>query len=177
MGALAGPYAAAAILLGVGGALKFRRPTPTATALGSVGLPRSIALVRALGAGEVVIALGAVTVGHVVFALLVGLSYLAFAAFVLLALTRGGAISSCGCFGEPDTPATPVHVVLDVAAAAVALAVAAGGGSHWRAVLGDQPLAGVPFVVLTATSAYLGYVLLTVLPTVSRRAAVAGDRD
>ena len=174
MGTLAGPYAAVAILLGIGGALKFRRPAPTATALGSAGLPRSIVLVRAFGAGEVLVALGALTVGHAAFALLVALAYLAFAAFVVLALARGGALSSCGCFGEPDTPATPIHVVLDLAAAAVALAVAVGGGSDWRAVLGDQPLAGLPFVVLTVTSAYLGYVVLTVLPTVSRRAAVGG---
>ena len=170
MGALAGPYAAAAVLLAVGGALKLRRPGPTANALGAVRLPASVTFVRLFGATEVVVAVGALTRGHPVFALLVGLSYLAFAGFVLLALTRGGAVSSCGCFGEPDTPATPVHVVLDVAAAAVALAVAAGGGSDWRAFLGDQPLGGAPFIALTATCTYLGYVALTVLPRTARRA-------
>ena len=42
--------------------------------------------------------------------------------------------------------------------------MAAGGGSDWRGFLGDQPLGGAPFIVLTATCAYLGYVALTVLP-------------
>jgi hypothetical protein len=167
---MAGPYAAAAILLAVGGVLKLRRPDPTAKALGAVGLPGSVPLVRAFGASEVVVAGGALTTGHPVFALLVGASYLVFAAFVLLALARGGAISSCGCFGEPDTPATPLHVLLDVAAAGVALAVAAGGGSDWRGFLRDQPLGGAPFVLLTVTCAYLGYLALTVLPRTARRA-------
>ena len=170
MGGMAGPYAAAAVLLAVGGALKWRRPGPTANALGAVGLPGSVAFVRIFGTIEVVVAVGALTSGHPVFALLVGVSYAAFAAFVLLALARGGAISSCGCFGEPDTPATPVHVVLDVAAAAVAFAVAAGGGSDWPGFLGDQPMGGAPFIVLTATCAYLGYLALTVLPRTARSA-------
>jgi hypothetical protein len=171
MGALAGPYAAAAILLAAGGGLKFRRPLHTANALRAVHLPHSPVLVRALGVAEVAIATGALTLGHPLFALLVGASYLAFAGFVLLALARGGAVATCGCFGEADTPATPVHVALDVAAAGVAFAVAAGGGSDWLALLGDQPLGGLPFAILTVTCAYLGYAALTVLPQVSRRAA------
>jgi hypothetical protein len=129
-----------------------------------------VPFVRLFGATEAIVAVGALTTGYPVFALLVGLSYLAFAAFVLLALTRGGAVSSCGCFGEPDTPATVGHVVLDVAAAVVALAVAAGGGSDWRGFLADQPLGGAPFIILTATCTYLGYLALTVLPRTARRA-------
>jgi hypothetical protein len=171
MGVLAGPFAVAAILLAAGGIAKFHRPDPTAVALGAVGLPRSVALVRAFGAVEGVVGAGALTLGHAVFALFVGVSYLAFALFVLVALARNGPVSSCGCFGEPDTPATAVHVALDAAAAAVAFAVAAGGGSDWVSLLRDQPLAGVPFVLLSAVGAYLGYVVLTVLPTVSSRTA------
>jgi len=170
MGGMAGPYAAAAILLAVGGAMKLRRPDPTANALSAVGLPASVPIVRLFGATEVVVAVGALTIGHPLFALLVGVAYLVFAAFVVLAVARGGAISSCGCFGEPDTPATAVHAVLDVAAAAVAFAVAAGGGSDWRGFLGDQPLGGAPFIVLTATCAYLAYLAMTALPRTAPRA-------
>jgi hypothetical protein len=170
MGVLAGPFAAAAILLAVAGVLKFHRPEYTANALRAAGFPHSRSFVRAFGAGEAVIAVGALTIGHPLFALMVGASYLAFAGFVLVALTRDGAVSSCGCFGEPDTPATSVHVVLDIAAAIVAFAVAMGGGSDWLGVLREQPLGAVPFVVLTITCAYLGYVVLTVLPQTSRRA-------
>jgi hypothetical protein len=177
MGALAGPYAAAVILLGVGGGLKLRRPLPTAVALANAGLPRSLALVRVLGVGELVTATGALTLGQPWFALLVGLAYLAFGGFVVLALARGATLGSCGCFGEPDAPATPVHVVLDLAAAAVAFAVAAGGRSDWPALLREQPLAGVPFVLLTATTAYLAYVALSVLPTTSGRMSPVGGRN
>jgi hypothetical protein len=170
MGVLAGPYAAVVILLAVGGVQKIRLPRHTANALAAVGLPHSVPFVRTFGAAEIAVAGGALTVWHPAFAFLVGLSYLAFAGFVLVALARGGSIATCGCFGEPDTPATPLHLVLDLAAAVVALAVAAGGGSDWWGVLREQPLAGAPFIVLTITCAYLGYVALSVLPRTSRRA-------
>jgi hypothetical protein len=170
MGVLAGPYAAVVILLAVGGVQKIRLPRHTANALAAVGLPHSAPFVRGFGAAEVAVAGGALTVGHPAFAFLVGVSYLAFAAFVLVALARGGAVATCGCFGEADTPATPLHVALDLAAAVVALAVTSGGGSDWWGVLRDQPLGGAPFLVLTITCAYLGYAALTVLPRTSRRA-------
>ena len=71
-------------------------------------------LVRAGGAAEVVIGVGALAVGGPVFAALVALSYLAFAGFVVVALRSGSPISSCGCFGKVDTPPSLVHVVIDL---------------------------------------------------------------
>ncbi len=168
MAALAGPFLVAAALLGAGGASKVVRPTTTARALGTMGLPSSTALVR-LGAGaELAVAAGALAVGGRLFAGLLAASYLAFTAFVLAALRRGVPLSSCGCFGVADTPPTPVHVGMNVAAAAVAGAVALGwahgGGLSDITTMEGSLLLRVVFVVLTAASAWLAYVALTELP-------------
>jgi len=72
-------------------------------------------------------------------------------------LRRGSPVSSCGCFGKADSPPTVSHVVLNLAAA----------GSHpgTLALLRHQPLAGIPLVGLSATVAYLAYLVMTALPT------------
>ena len=92
------------------------------------------------------------------------MSYLLFAAFVLVALGRGLPIGSCGCFGKVDTPPTPLHVVVDLGAVVAALGVALGDGTGLRTVLADQPLAGVPFLVLVLVGTYAAYNALTVVP-------------
>ena len=117
---------------------------------------------RVGGAVEVVIGIGALVVGGPVFAALVALSYLAFAGFVVLALRSGSPISSCGCFGKVDTPPSAVHVVIDLVAVGVATTVAiAGDVVALPDVLADQPLLGVPFVVLAVTGIYLVFLSFT----------------
>src|SRR5437868_3829483 len=85
----------------------------------------SRAAVRLLALAETGIAVAAVAGGGRLAWSLVGLSYLGFAGFVVVAMARGGPVSSCGCFGTPDTPATLGHVVVTVAASAVAWAAVA----------------------------------------------------
>jgi hypothetical protein len=165
--ALAGPFIVIAALAGLAGALKVARPATTARALGEMGLPSSPALVR-IGAGaEVAVAAGALAWAGRPFALALAASYLGFAGFVLAALRRGVPLSSCGCFGVQDTPPTYGHVVADLAAAGVALAVALGPHGAALGDLGrlDGPLVlrGV-FVVLAATCTWFAYVALTLLP-------------
>ena len=131
---LAGPFAIAAVLLAVGGALKAVRPHDTAQALAAVGLRFPRVRSRA-GRGS---RRRCGRSGHRrrraprrrTGALLrwSRLSYLAFAGFVVVALRSGAPISSCGCFGKVDTPPSVVHVVLDLAFAAVAAAAAVVGG-------------------------------------------------
>src|SRR6266550_3440753 len=116
-----GPYAAAALLLAAGGLMKLARPHSTARALRSAGLPNSIVAVR-IGAGvELVLAATAIVAGGTLPAAGIALSYLAFAAFIVLAYRRGGPVSSCGCFGEVDSPPTVLHVLLNIGAASAAL--------------------------------------------------------
>ena len=126
-------------------------------------LPGRVA-VRIGGAIEVVIGAAALIVGGPVLCALVALSYLAFAGFVVVALRTGAPISSCGCFGKVDTPPSVVHVVLDLAFAGVAAAAAFTGDVALPDVLGDQPLAGVPFLMLLAIGCSLVFLAFSSLP-------------
>lgn len=162
--ALAGPFAIAASLLALGGASKAARPSDTAHALELFGLPGSRLLVRAGGAAELVIGVGALVYGLRPFAVLVAVSYAAFAAFVALALRRGAPISSCGCFGKADTPPSVVHIAVNVAAALVAVGFAIDPVGGITDVMADQPLVGVPFLLLVAVGVYLTFLTLTLLP-------------
>jgi hypothetical protein len=165
MSILAGPFAIAAALLVVGGALKAVDPADSAHALAVLGLPRARLLVRAGGVVEVAVGVGALLVGGPVFAVLMAVSYTAFAGFVLVALHAGRPISSCGCFGKIDTPPSMVHVVIDLAAAVVGLVVAvAGDPVALGKVLAAQPLAGVPFVLLVVVGMYAVFLAFTALP-------------
>ena len=121
-------------------------------------------VVRIGGAVEAVIGVAALFVGGPVLCALVAVSYLAFAIFVAVALRTGAPISSCGCFGKVDTPPSLVHVVLDVAFAGVATAAAITGDVALPDVLGDQPLAGVPFLLLLAIGCSLVFLAFTSLP-------------
>jgi hypothetical protein len=166
---LAGPFAIAAVLLALGGALKALRPRDTAEALGAVGMrfPRVVparVAVRFGGAVEAVIGAAALFAGGPVLCALVAVSYLAFAAFVVLALRTGAPISSCGCFGKVDTPPSTVHVVIDVAFAGVAAAAAVTGNVALPDVLADQPLVGVPFLLLLTIGCSLVFLAFTALP-------------
>jgi hypothetical protein len=162
--ALGGPITVAALLLVIGGASKLRRPANTVHALRAMGLPAMAPLVRVLALCEVVIGLSAVLIGDRITASLLAASYLGFACFVGLAMVRGGALSSCGCFGSPDTPPTSIHVLITLAAAAVSLGAVAHpvGGLVGR--LFDQPLGGIPFIVVTGASVWFAYAALAVLP-------------
>lgn len=167
---LAGPFIAAAALLVAAGATKVVRPGTAVLALRSVRLPGSGPLVRIFGALEVVIGTAAIAVGGTVTAVLVGASYAAFAAFVGFARARGGVISSCGCFGKPDTPPTHLHMVMNLLAAALATAVAVDPGTGIGPVVADQPLYGVPFLALTLVCVWFAYLALSALPTLRPQA-------
>ncbi len=164
MGVLAGPYLAAAALLAVSGLLKLRQPAASARALERRGLRPLVALAPFLAAAEVVVGLGALTVDRRAFPALAAAFYLAFSAFVGLALTADGPGADCGCFGAVETPPTTLHLVLNLAAAGVCGAVAFGSGGSVGRALHDQPLLGVPLLLLAGTCAALAYAALTVLP-------------
>lgn len=164
MGAWAGPFLVAALLLTVAGALKAYDPATTAGALRRAGLRVPSGAVRVGGALEVVIGIAAVITGGPIAAGLVALSYLLFTAFVVVALTRHLPIGSCGCFGKIDTPPSAIHVVLNLGAVVTATAVALGPGGGIGDVLADQELLGLPFLLFVATATYLAFVALTTLP-------------
>jgi hypothetical protein len=97
-------------------------------------------------------------------AALVALSYASFAAFVGYAKARRLAISSCGCFGKPDTPPTTAHLVVNAAAASIAAIAALSPGRSPLGQLAHSPGAGVPFAALVFVIAALGYLALAEWP-------------
>jgi uncharacterized membrane protein YphA (DoxX/SURF4 family) len=162
--ALAGPVLIVAALLALAGSMKVMRPAPTVGALRAVGLPSSLLLVRVLGLGEVAVGVGAAaTFARPLLALLAA-AYLAFAAFVTLALSAKTPLQSCGCFGQLDTPPSGVHIALNLAAAGTALVAALTGTRDLGDTVADQPWSAVPFVLLVAVCVYLCVLIATVLP-------------
>lgn len=174
MDTLVGPFFAAVALLGAAGVAKLVRPGAARAALASVRLPATDRAVRTLGAAELAVAAAALGLGGAPAAVAVTAWYGAFAAFVGLALARGGTLRSCGCFGTPDTPPSPLHLVVNIAFAATAALTAAGSAPSLPAALSGQPLWGLPLLAATAACAWLAYLALSVLPTVGTLAAERG---
>lgn len=163
--ALGGPAVASAILLAFGGALKVLRPANTAHALRGLRLPAAPFGVRLLALAELAVGVGALAGGGRRAWLLVAGAYLGFACFVVLAMWRGGAVSSCGCFGAPDTPPTLVHVLVTISASAVACATAFGHPpGPLPDALADMPLRGLPFLLVTGCCVWFAYAAVAVLP-------------
>ncbi len=125
----AGAWIGAGLLL-LAGVAKLRRPDASGRALVLAGLPGGRGAVRALGLGEVAVALAGLGFGGPAWALQAVL-YTGFTAFVARERTRPS--SNCGCFGEEDVPLTGLHVVVDAA-----LALGAGAA----ALLGAPGLLG-----------------------------------
>ncbi len=164
---LIGVYLVACALLVVAGTAKAFRPGETAralTALVPVGEAVVGRLVRVAAVGEAILGVVAIGHPHALPAAGVALSYAVFAVFVAYAHARGGAIASCGCFGTPDTPATGIHIVVNLVLCLSAISVATAGtdGSIFS-ILAHQPWHGLPLVVASAAGAWLTFLTITVL--------------
>lgn len=159
-----GVHLAGCVVLVAAGMAKLARPDELAIALGrrlrAAPVPTTV-VVRALAGAEVVLGvLGAAHPGDVPAAL-VALSYAAFTGYVWSLRRAGAALSSCGCFGEPDTPATRAHVAVTALFAVCGALVARTGRTGLSSVLRAQPAAGVPLVLAALTVALLAVVGLT----------------
>jgi hypothetical protein len=109
----AGILAGAALLLVVGGATKVVDPSGLVGALAALGWPSSATLVRVGAVAETCLGAATLVVGGRPLALLVAVSYMGFALFVMAALQAGTPLATCGCIGGVDTPPSPEHVVVD----------------------------------------------------------------
>ena len=139
------PYLAAITLLGAAGVAKAIRPAETANALAGAGLSVGPGWVRAGAVGEASLAVAAFVLPGPVTGGLVALAYALFAAFIVVALQRGWALTSCGCFGRPDSPPTVAHAVLNAGAAACAV--------WWAARASERSRLGLPGSYWAWTSA------------------------
>jgi methylamine utilization protein MauE len=170
--ALLAPFLAAAAVIVLAGAAKTVRPANTARALRQLGWPGSPLLVRCLGVVEVLLGATAAVNGNRIAAALLALSYLGFSAFVAAALRHGGAVSSCGCFGQPDTPPTISHLLVVVAGSMVSAAVALRPGAGLTAVSGGR---GVAVVLLAGIGTWLAVLSMTLLPRLRAVLNAGGD--
>lgn len=173
--ALTGPVLAAAALLALAAPGKLRRPASTANALGQLGLPRSTAAVRLLGVGELAVAAAVWVRPSAAVLALLAVAYLGFAGFVAVALRRGTALSSCGCFGRADTPPTLVHLAVVLAAGLAAATAAVTGSASIGEVVTAGQAYGVPLLLAVGLTTFLAWAALAVLPRVV--AAARGDVD
>ncbi|MGH9114810.1 MAG: MauE/DoxX family redox-associated membrane protein [Acidimicrobiales bacterium] len=154
-------YLAAAVLLGVAGCAKAARPDGTARALHAAGIKASRSLVRTGAAAEVALCVAAFVAPGPVTGGLVAASYAGFALFVATALRRGWALSSCGCFGRPDSPPTVAHAGVDVAACAAAVWWACVPPASIGGAFAHQPWHGGPLAFVIAVLAGLALVVWT----------------
>ncbi len=129
--ALAVPQLVAALVLCVAGAAKLRAPDAAARAVRAD--PRLVRMFAAgeLGLGVVVLVLG----GPLPAA---GMAVL-YAGFAILTLHLARAGEACGCFGAPQSPASPLQSVLSGALATVCLLAAIGGAQSLDWILGRAP--------------------------------------
>ncbi len=179
-GYLGAPYLAACLLLVLAGAPKMRDPIPLMRAIRTVGPYVTRRQAQTIAGAEIVVGVfGAMLPGRVT-AGLVALAYAAFTGFVVLALARGGVLSSCGCFGKADTPPSRTHVVvtsgLALAAAVVALRPAGAWGPYAAGARDGAPTSDLAVVIGGAGLAFLIWQILSVLPSVTPAAIRSVNR-
>lgn len=159
--ALTAPLLVAATVLCAAGALKLRSPQAAVRAFAALGLPAHAGLVRVLAACELVLGAWCALHPSRPVAAAVACLYAAFAgAAAILARRR----SSCGCFGEDESPASLWQSVLSAlfALAAICAIVAGAHGLDW--VLGRPALDAAVALVGIAGGAYATVLAYTQLP-------------
>lgn len=153
-------------LLVAGGAPKTVAPYDTWRALRRAGVPLPVSAVRVLGGGEAGLGVAAMVGGNRELLSAAAGSYAAFTAFVLRARAGGTPLSSCGCFGRADTPASATHAAV-TATLGVALAAAAASPPRSPARLGlltlvrTSPGQALSTVTLAGALGTLGYLAMT----------------
>jgi hypothetical protein len=157
----AAPFLAAAVMLGLAGAAKLVRPEDTARALHAAGLPFGRRSVRAGAAAEVAVAVVAVAVPDPWTGALVALAYASFTGFVVIALRKGWALASCGCFAKPDSRPTYAHAAVNFASVLAAAWWSLSKPDRLGSSLARSPWHGAAVGVVTAVIAILAYLVWT----------------
>lgn len=164
-----------AVLLAVAGLRKVVSPAATRAALQGARLPSDHRLVRLLGAGEVLLAAAVLAVGGAIPSIVLALVYAAFAVFAHLQSRRG---AGCGCFGDSETPATSLHVVLNAVGAVAGGVAAAGAAPTLAAALrGAGPVEWAITLAAVALGAVTVSLAYTALPELAVAAALGADGE
>ncbi len=112
-------------------------------------------------------------------ATLVAISYALFVVVVVFARRHGGSLSTCGCFGRPDTPATSLHVLLNVVfvAAAVTMALRPSHFTALASLLEHQAWDGVPLLLASGVGVWLAYLAMSPLASLEAARRLIGRPD
>lgn len=158
----AGPFIAACALLVIAGVGKVLHAGPARLAARAAGIPVSAFAITLFGVVEMVAGGAGIVFGGRA-ALVVAACYGALTVVAVLLLVRAPS-TPCACLGSSGAVVTRTHVVVDVAAAGVAV-VAATGGAPLSVVDGNW-LAAATFAVLVACCVKLAVLTLDLLPAV-----------
>jgi Methylamine utilisation protein MauE len=182
---LIGIFFIACGLLVLAGVAKAARPNDTARALVLMVPPRSSKvlswsvtrhLVRIGALLEAALGACALLFPRTLTVVLVAASYTMFLCITAYARRHGGALSTCGCFGRPDTPATGWHVLLNIifVTTAVVMALQPPHLTTLASLLGTQPWDGVPLLLASAVGVFLAYLALSPLASLEAARRLAG---
>jgi uncharacterized membrane protein YphA (DoxX/SURF4 family) len=144
-----------AVLLGLAGFAKVRRPGPSSVMLRSAGVPAPALAARATAIAEIAVLVGALVLSG---RLAGGVLAVVFASLTVGAVVgaRRAGDQACGCFGDEGAPLGPRHVATNLAAALAAAGAAILAPTSLPRLASDRPglalvdllLAGVLAVVL-----------------------------
>jgi hypothetical protein len=162
MGAWTAPLLIASALLAIAGAPKAADPTNTVGALRSVGIRVAPVTVRLFGVVEAALGIATLVTGARWLAALVALSYAGFSAFLVVALRKGGAVSSCGCIGRADTPPTRSHLAVTATLTVTSLLAAVSGADGLSTI--DWSATAFTALGFAALGGWLVWLVFTALP-------------
>lgn len=158
---LLGPFAIAALVLGIAGLAKLRAPAAAARAAMVLGVPAVRSLVRALAVSELILAIWClVSPGALSAGLLAG----AYASFTVIAYLLARRQSSCGCFGADEGPAGPAHWLLSGLLALLTIAAVAWTPHGLLWALERHPALSAVLGLGVAGAAYALVIVYTQLP-------------
>lgn len=185
---LIGIFFIACGLLVLAGVAKTVRPDDTARALVLL-VPTAASRIRSFSVTRQVVRIGALLETALgLFALLsprpalaalVAASYALFLGITAYARRHGGALSTCGCFGRPDTPSTGLHVVLNMVFVVTALAVTVWP-PHFTvlvSLLEHQPWRGMPLVLASGVGVWLAYLAMASLAALEAARRLVGRTE
>ena len=143
------------VLLVATGVVKIFKPADTEAAIRLVGAPGFSGLGRVLGAVEVLIGVGAMTLGRPSAWLVQAGAYTAFLVWMFVAHRKGVPIETCGCLGKPDTPPYWGHVAIDSMAAGLSLGAMVSSRTVFEGLSAPGVLVTTAVVALGAALAWV----------------------
>jgi hypothetical protein len=166
--ALTPAFASVSALLVLSGAMKLRAPAAASGALRTMSVPAATTPVRLAAACEIALGAWALASPGRLSAGLVAAAYGGFAVFVAGLLRDRGRAAGCGCFGSAEAEVHPMHFVVNLVAAGVAVASVVSPPPGIAHVLAHHLAVGLVLCAGVAGAAYAAYLLYTAAPAAWR---------